>query len=118
MNSDKQYLGYKEFLVSHGIPKPESEFLGIPGRKYRFDFAWPDKKLALEINGGVYNRRAHGSISGILHDMEKARIAAVHGWRIIPVTPWHHSKSGRRGKVKPLDMDSVQTLEIIKEALK
>ena len=48
-----------------------SEFKFLEERKFRFDYAIPDLKIAIEQEGGVYTRGAHGSISGILRDIEK-----------------------------------------------
>lgn len=60
-----------------------------PGRKFRFDFAWPDddRKLAVEVEGGIFTGKAHGSVSGILRDVEKYDLAMLAGWRILRVTP-------------------------------
>lgn len=69
------------------IPEPVQERLVVPDRKYRFDFAWPEANLAVEVEGGVFTRGAHGSISGILRDIEKYNLAAVNGWRVLRVLP-------------------------------
>ena len=69
------------------IPKPEAEVRFHPVRKFRFDWAWPDAKLALEVEGGVWSGGAHGRGTGIVRDMAKATLAAEEGWRIIRVTP-------------------------------
>ncbi len=82
-----------------GIPEPETEvqFAESLGRKFRFDFAWEEvwkdehtatwPMVALEVEGGIYTRGAHGSISGIKRDMEKYNLAASLGWRVLRVTP-------------------------------
>ena len=66
-------------------PTPEYRF--HPVRKYRFDWAWPDARLALEVEGGVWSGGAHGRGTGIVRDMAKSTLAAEEGWRIIRVTP-------------------------------
>ena len=48
-------------------------------------FAWAN--LIVEIQGGIYTKQAHGSISGILKDNERLNEATIHGWRVIRVTP-------------------------------
>lgn len=35
-----------------GLPEPEREYRAIKGRKFRFDFAWVERKLLVEVNGG------------------------------------------------------------------
>ena len=37
-----------------GLPEPVREFMAIPGRRYRWDFAWPDQRVLVELNGGTY----------------------------------------------------------------
>lgn len=36
------------------LPAPVAEYRFHETRKWRFDHAWPDRKLALEIDGGVW----------------------------------------------------------------
>lgn len=56
-------------------------------RKWRFDWAWPHLKLALEIEGGAWIGGRHTSGAGFVKDLEKYSEAAILGWRIIRVTP-------------------------------
>lgn len=56
-------------------------------RKFKFDYALPRIKVAIEIEGGIYSGRAHGSVTGILRDMEKYNLAAMLGWRVIRIEP-------------------------------
>lgn len=70
-----------------GWPKPEREYRYIPNRKLRADFAWPRARVLLEVQGGIFTRQAHGSVSGLLRDLERGNLAAVNGWRLIRVTP-------------------------------
>ena len=65
----------------------EREYRFDPTRRWRFDFAWPMEDVALEVEGGVWINGRHSRGSGKLGDMEKYSMAAVHGWRIIYVTP-------------------------------
>jgi len=37
----------------NGLPEPEREYRFHPRRKWRFDAAWPDAKLAVEVEGGA-----------------------------------------------------------------
>jgi very-short-patch-repair endonuclease len=63
--------------------KPEREYVFHPTRKWRFDFAWPDIKLAVEIEG----RGRHQSFGGFEKDAEKYNAAAKLGWRVMRYTP-------------------------------
>jgi len=71
----------------HGLPRPELEYKFHPTRKWRFDYAWPDKKIAVEIEGGVWTRGRHTRGSGFVEDMEKYNMAGKLGWRIFRFVP-------------------------------
>ena len=62
--------------------KPKREYTFHPFRKWRFDFAWPQKKVAIEVEGGVWVSGRHTRGSGFVKDMEKYNEAAKLGWRV------------------------------------
>ena len=75
------------------LPPPEREFKFHRRRKWRFDFAWVDLKIAVEIQGGAFQFRGgrggrgsggHNTAMGQSKDYEKYRIATRGGWRIFP----------------------------------
>lgn len=70
-----------------GWPVPEREYRYVPSRKFRADYAFPAQRVLLEIQGGVFTHQAHGSISGLLRDIERGNFAAAYGWRLIRLTP-------------------------------
>ena len=80
-------------LVAGDLPEPALEYLfapevdGKPIRRWRFDAAWPDRRIALEIDGSVFTGGRHGGQRSAVRDIEKRAAAAVLGWRVIPVTP-------------------------------
>jgi len=46
--------------------------------------AWRDRLIAVEYQGGVFNRQAsHSSIGGLTRDYEKFTGASLAGWRFI-----------------------------------
>lgn len=65
-----------------GIPEPVREFRFHPERRWRFDFAWPDASVALEIEGGIYCSGRHVRPSGYAADCEKYNEAQLCGWRV------------------------------------
>jgi very-short-patch-repair endonuclease len=69
-----------------GLPAPVREFRFHPVRKWRFDFCWPDKKLAVEIEGAIWVRGRHTRGSGFAQDAEKYNAAALAGWRVLRFT--------------------------------
>jgi len=66
-----------------GLPEPVREYQAIKGRKFRFDFAFIDAKLLIEVNGGTYTKGAHSTGQGIARDYEKANLATLDGWRVL-----------------------------------
>ena len=36
------------------LPNPVREFSAIPERRFRWDFAWPDRRLLVEVQGGTW----------------------------------------------------------------
>ena len=76
-----------------GLPAPAREYRfaprvdGKPVRRWRFDCAWPDQLVALEIDGGVFAGGRHGGQRSVVRDLEKRAVAACLGWRVVPVTP-------------------------------
>jgi hypothetical protein len=74
-------------LKAEGIPIPVAEYVFHPTRKWRFDFAWVDKSVALEVDGAVWTQGRHTRGAGKLADMEKLRAAAARGWLVLPCAP-------------------------------
>jgi len=56
-------------------------------RRWRFDFAIPGRKIAIEVDGATWTGGRHTSGSGFTKDMEKFNEAGLLGWRIFRVTP-------------------------------
>lgn len=117
-------------IVSNGLPDPVREYKFHKTRRWRADFAWPDRMLIVEVEGGTYGNRVicnlchkpvmqrtgagklipvftggrHNSASGFEADAEKYNTAQISGWRVIRVT----------GKM----IKSGAAIEFIKEMLK
>ncbi len=66
------------------IPKAEYRFLNK--RRFRFDFAWPDRMLAMEVEGGVWTGGRHTRGKGYSRDLEKYNLATLHGWEVYRFT--------------------------------
>lgn len=73
----------KQIINKEVIP----EYRFHPTRKWRFDYAIPEFKIAIEIDGGVFIQGRHNRGSGYVKDMEKFNEAAILGWRILRFTP-------------------------------
>lgn len=76
------------------LPDPVQQFMAVPGRRYRWDLAWPDRHLLLEIQGGVFTGGKHGRGAGIIKDQEKLNLATIHGYRVLQVSA-PHLRSGQ-----------------------
>lgn len=71
-------------LDAIGLDGYVREYQAIPGRRFRFDFAWRKERLLVEINGGTYSKGAHSTGTGIARDYEKIRLGQVCGWTVYP----------------------------------
>lgn len=67
----------------------EREYRAVPERRFRWDFALPDVRVLVEVQGGIWmrERTGHTSGRGVRRDCEKANLAALHGWRTLFFTP-------------------------------
>lgn len=63
------------------------EYKFHPTRRWRFDFAIPEYKIAIEIDGGVWTYGRHNRSAGYIADMEKFNAAASLGWVVLKFTP-------------------------------
>lgn len=77
-----------------GWPLPLREYRFDKVRKWRFDLAYPEKSIAIEIEGGVFLRKGgHTSGVGYTKNLEKYNAATLAGWKLFRFTP-AHIKSG------------------------
>lgn len=76
---------------AHKLPEPvpEFEFAIEVGRKFRFDYAWPIHRVAVEIDGGIWKKGggAHSHPANIERDIEKGNLAVILGWRVLRYAP-------------------------------
>ena len=76
------------------LPAPAREYRFHPKRQWRFDFAWPIYKVAVEVDGGIYSRGRHVRGAGFERDVEKRNAAILAGWRVLHFTR-SHIKTGQ-----------------------
>lgn len=55
-------------------------------KRYRLDFAHPNSRTGIEIQGGVYNRGRHVTGSGYERDCKKYNLAYTSDWTIFLLT--------------------------------
>lgn len=70
-------------LKALGLPDPEREYKFHPERRWKFDFAWPERKIAIEVEGGIWSRGRHTRGNGYINDCEKYNSAVLLGWRVL-----------------------------------
>ena len=101
MKSGNQF--FIPFLKSAGIPEPVTEHRFAPPRRWRMDYAWPDAKLALEVQGGIWTRGRHSRPAALLKEWEKLNTGAAMGWRFL--------------FCQPSDLLKAETIDAIRAAL-
>lgn len=86
-----------QHIKLEGLPQPELQyrFAKEIGREFRFDFAWPDRKLAAEVDGGRFllrrSKKQHGRLVPVgyhatVEDYRKMNAAIQLGWRVLKYT--------------------------------
>jgi len=63
-----------------GLPAPVRQYKFLPHRRFRFDFAWPEQKVYVELEGGTWIGGRHVTGAGYRRDCEKYNEAALNGW--------------------------------------
>lgn len=91
--------------IAPDLPQPVNEHKFAPPRKWRFDFAWPAERLAVELEGGVWSGGRHTRPAGFEADVEKYNCATVEGWRVLRCT------------AKMLDTDPAAFIGLLADAL-
>ena len=78
------------------LPPFEREFRFASPRRWRFDFCWPERKLAVEIEGLTPDSGRHQRIGGFIADCEKYEAALRLGWTVYRVPGQWIMKGKRR----------------------
>jgi very-short-patch-repair endonuclease len=75
-----------------GLPVPQREYRfdeSIGRRRWRFDFAFLEQRVAVEVDGGVWTGGRHVRGVGYRRDVEKMAEAMCQGWIVLRVMPEH-----------------------------
>lgn len=67
-------------IVDACLPAPRRNYFFLADRDFELDFAWPDRKLAVEVQG--MSHRIKGKFK---RDIEKRALAMLAGWRVLEV---------------------------------
>ena len=68
------------------LPEPERELRFAPPRRWRFDFAWGERDIAVEVEGGTWTGGRHVTGRGFENDCIKYNQAALMGWMVLRFT--------------------------------
>lgn len=70
-------------LTALGLTGFQREVQVVPGRRFKFDFYFPEHHLCIEIQGGVWSGGKHGRPVGIARDYEKLNLCTKYGLRLL-----------------------------------
>tara|TARA_R100000734_G_C3286073_1_gene78760 strand:- start:312 stop:662 length:351 start_codon:yes stop_codon:yes gene_type:complete len=73
-------------LLETDLPLPVKEHKFHPVRKWRFDLAWKEHMLAVEVEGGIWTYGRHNRAASFIKDMEKYNEACLLGWNLLRFT--------------------------------
>lgn len=72
----------------YSLPEPVRQFqFAAPDRKWKADFAWPDRKILVEVQGGLYIAGGHNRGAQMENQYEKMNEAQKRGYRIFLFGP-------------------------------
>ena len=80
-------------VAVYGLPAPVREYKFHAKRRWKLDLAWKEKRVACEIEGGIWMQTKTGRGKGHAHpvrfeqDIEKYNELELRQWTLIRVTP-------------------------------
>lgn len=70
------------------LPLPVAEYaFAAPARKWRADYAWPERLIIVEVDGAAWVQGRHTRGAGFIADQRKLNFAAKLGYRVLRYTP-------------------------------
>lgn len=95
---------FKRSCLLCGLPEPIEEYQFHPKRKWKIDYFFEKNgfKVALEVEGGVYQSGRHNRASGYLKDMQKYNNVSLQGIILIRTVPDELFGEGRLGAIPML----------------
>lgn len=74
------------------VPQYVREYVFHPKRKFRFDWAIPELKIAIEYEGLFSEKSGHTTVTGYTKDCEKYNQAALLGWKVLRYTALNYKQ--------------------------
>lgn len=85
-----------------------------PTRMWRFDYAVPRIKLAVEYHGhaGFVGGKVsgHSTIKGLSNDCQKLNEAQRLGWRVLAFTAWHFREADRKKHKLTAPLEAIEVM--------
>lgn len=75
--------------IASELSEPWPEFPFDSSRRWRFDFAWPHARVAVELDGGQWRKSgksAHSGGAALQRNNEKSNAANLQGWCLLRYT--------------------------------
>lgn len=88
--------GFMPMLVQLGYEGVQANYVFSESRGFHFDYAWPDHKFAIEVDGIFGTRQCpackrgfskHSTVDGLARDKQKLMLATIEGWTLIQLLP-------------------------------
>jgi len=85
-----------DFMLSEFGIEYKTEFLFHPIRKWRFDYAFPELKIAIEYEGIFCGGKSrHTTVTGYTEDADKYNQAQALGWKVFRYTAKNYQNLSR-----------------------
>jgi hypothetical protein len=92
------------FFAEHGLADGlVFEYRFHDKRLWRFDLCWPDRKVAVEVQGGIFAGGRHNRGAALVKEHEKLNHASAMGYKVL--------------FVQPKDLCLVSTVELVRMAM-
>ena len=88
-SKEKDWIGWNLWIWSqeHQFKLYEEyRFDETEVRKFRFDYCFPEIKIAIEYEGIFSEKSGHTTVTGYTKDAIKYNLAQAQGWRVIRLT--------------------------------
>lgn len=82
-------------------------FFAKPERQWPADFAWPEHRLIVEIDGGLWINGGHSRGRGRLRDMERDNWCVMHEWKVLRFS----AEDARNGNAALIVVDYLRKLD-------
>lgn len=106
------------WLRTKGLKEaPRAEWMFHHTRKWRFDYAWPEYRVAIEVQGGVFSQGRHVRGAALMGEYEKLNEANLDNWCVLLVTPQQLMTDATYQMIRCAILNAKERMEIEQMAL-